>query len=146
MPPSTAVRFAANQQDQAPGDVDPSKSRETSVNLLDAFGTPLPLHIETTTSDHATWITIGGEADASNHEQLQAELGAVDRDHTRDVHIRLADLRFCDARALSHLVVFAGEVRRNGGVVSVYEATPLVRKVTKVIDRERVLRLVGAPA
>ncbi len=141
MPPYTAVRFAAKQQRKAP-DVDASKSRETSVNLIYAFGTPVPLNIETTTRDHATWITIGGEVDTSNHEQLQAELVAVDRDGTKDVHIQLADLRFCDARALSHLILFADEVRRDGGTVSVYDAAPLIRKVTRLIDNERVLRLV----
>ncbi len=115
-------------------------SRDTSMNTSDTACDASPLQIEATTSDHAIWITVRGEADIANHEQLQAALAAIDFDGTREVHLRLSDLTFCDVQALGHLVNFGSEVRRTGRDLAVHDANRLVQKVTRLIGADDVLR------
>ena len=109
------------------------------MNPCNAAGTPSPLQIHKCTNDHATWVTITGEADLSNHHLLEAELVAIDLDGTKDVHLWLANLFFCDVHALCDLLAFATEVRQDGGVVVLHDADPTVQKLTRILAADHLV-------
>lgn len=110
------------------------------MTTSDAFGAPGPLHVETTTRDHATWITIRGEADVSNHELLQAALAAIKFNGIREVHLQLSELRFCDVRALSQLLMFGRGVRQSGRDVAVHDANHVIQTVAQLVGADGILR------
>ena len=111
------------------------------MNNLDGAEIPSWLSVEITTADHATWITLVGAAETSNLEHLQDALGDIALDGTREVHLCLSELHFCDVRALRQLFVLAVEVRRTGREVVVHDASHTIRKMIRLIDVDEVLRL-----
>jgi hypothetical protein len=67
----------------------------------------------------------------STHGQLVAGLTAVDLHGVEMMHVDLSGLDFCDVRSLHHILIFTGDVQRNGDDV-VHDAS---RMVIKMINR-----------
>lgn len=97
---------------------------------------PGALQIETVADDHAVSVSIGGEVDVSNHEQLGAALAAIPHDGPAVVHLRLADLTFCDLHCLRQLVGFARRVRDTGRQVLVHDANGSILRVAQLLGAD----------
>jgi anti-anti-sigma factor len=91
------------------------------------------LRVETTNDDDATSVVLHGEVDITNIDQLDAALTQIQLDGTETVRLDASDLRFFDTAALHRLALFADEVRRSGRDFHACGATPLLRKVTRVL-------------
>jgi anti-anti-sigma factor len=107
--------------------------------------TPSWLEVEARTSDQATWITLRGEADVSNHQQLEAALSAVEVDGADRVYLQLSELGFCDVGTLCRLLNFAQEVSANHCDVVAVEANPLVQLMTRLLAVDEELRFEPLP-
>ncbi len=106
-----------------------------------ASGRRPAFEIVTTRSGNQICVDIRGELDLGTHEQLrialsQAELRAADR-----VHLLLSGLQFCDLGGVELLVAFAEEVRHEGGSVATYGASPMIRKLARLIKVEDTLTI-----
>lgn len=114
------------------------------MNLAHIAATPSLLEIETHHVDHAMWITFRGEADLSNHQQIEAALSAVELAGVSRVNLRLSDLRSCDVRTLCRLLNFALEVRQSQCDVAVVDANPLIQLMTRLLEVDEELRFESA--
>lgn len=92
------------------------------------------LVVETASSEIAARITLRGEADAANLEQLQAALSSIELDGQKVVHIDMSDLVFIDVPALRQLTLFAMQMRQDGHDVTTRGGHPLVHDVARILN------------
>lgn len=82
----------------------------------------------------AATLTLHGELDLANHEQLRADLAAPGLAGIQCVHVDLSSLDFCDVAAFRELVAFAVKVHDDGGRVIGTGAKPTLRKLAAICD------------
>lgn len=117
-------------------------SREPGTLVTSSAGPgELSLDIETRVKDSAVWIAIRGEADLSNLAQLDRALSSVVLNGHQAVRVDLSDLSFIDVAALRRLTVFARQLRERGCDVATSDATPLLRRVVRLLSGQDALGL-----
>ena len=107
---------------------------------------PSPLIIDTQALDpqaggtgHAVCVSLRGEADVSNHHQLHAALSSIELDGVRSVHLRLAELTFCDTCAFRCLMTFAVDAQRSGHAISTHGVSSAIRTMTALFGAKDTL-------
>ena len=88
-----------------------------------------PLSIDITTSAYAVWVTISGELDCSNHDQLNGALAGLSLAGVRHVHLQLSDLRFCDVAGMRQLLSFTRRTGLTGRRVSTHGTSRTLRRL-----------------
>jgi anti-anti-sigma regulatory factor len=100
-----------------------------------------PLRVEAITEGDTTRIVLHGEADISNVDHLTTALTGIKLDGTRSVQIDASDLAFFDIATLRSLTVFVQLVKQAGRDITTRPATPLLRRVARMLELEDELGL-----
>ncbi len=82
-------------------------------------------------------LTLAGELDSSNVEQLEAAVASVMEAGPERVVFDLSGLRFMDSAGISVLVRLAGEVQ----TVEIRDPSPIVRRVIEITGLTSVLQV-----
>jgi anti-anti-sigma factor len=82
-------------------------------------------------------VSVAGELDSSNVEQLDAIMSRLAQDPPERLIFELGGLRFMDSAGIAVLVRAAGEV----GAVQIRNPSPIVRRVIEVTGLTGVLRI-----
>lgn len=96
-------------------------------------------------SNNEVALALRGELDFDNHEQLKADLAALEPAGDATVHVDLSDLDFCDVTAFRHLVEFAAKVHDEGGRVVVTGARPIIKTMAGVFNAAEELQFSSDP-
>ncbi|HEX6517599.1 MAG TPA: STAS domain-containing protein [Nocardioidaceae bacterium] len=91
------------------------------------------MEVRATATERVLWVTVRGEADLSNHDQLVAALGAIAFDGVDEVYVDLGDLLFCDVRSIAALVAFARRARNGGRVTRFDGASGVIRRAVRLL-------------
>lgn len=106
-----------------------------------ASGRRPAFEIVTTRSGNQICVDIRGELDLSTHEQLRVALCQVELRGADRVHLLLSGLEFCDLGGVELLVAFAIRARDGGCSVATYGASPMIRKMARLIKVEETLTI-----
>jgi anti-anti-sigma factor len=100
-----------------------------------------PLDVRTRQSPRAVWISLRGESDISNRGDLDGALNSLELEGVESVHLHVAGLDFCDVAGLRLLRAFAADMRRAGRKFVTCGATPVLRRLARLLEAEHELGL-----
>lgn len=80
-------------------------------------------------------VSVLGEIDLANHQQLQQLLSSVDLNGSARVDLDLSQLSFSDTRGALHLLDFVQRGQESGCEVQVVGAQPAVERVLGLLTR-----------
>ena len=92
------------------------------------------LTIETVSSELAAWITVHGEADIANVDQLKAALASVELAGRESVHIHVYDLQFADVASVRELAIFAIRAKQSGVTITICGAQPRLHRLARLMQ------------
>jgi anti-anti-sigma factor len=92
------------------------------------------LRVEAVHDENAAWITIHGEADIANVDQLEAALDSIPLDGAKTVKLQVSDLTFVDVAALRQLTTFTRRMKQSGRTVMTCGARPTLQRMALELD------------
>ncbi|HEU4512915.1 MAG TPA: STAS domain-containing protein [Nocardioidaceae bacterium] len=98
------------------------------------------LQVRTRRTDNTLWIELCGEIDLASHPRLTKTLSSVTLDEVDTLGLDLGALTFCDARGLCYLLDVAQRARSAGHEVVARAATGTIRKMTRILGYEVLVR------
>ncbi|MGK5556325.1 STAS domain-containing protein [Actinomadura kijaniata] len=102
----------------------------------------LPLEITARRHGERTLVSLRGELDLANADDLRKRLRAARAAHGDHVVLDLADLEFMDSQGLSVLVNCYKAVTAAGGSLTLAGPRPIVRRTLEVTGLHRRMRIV----
>ena len=91
------------------------------------------LRIQSVVLGDTVCVVLVGEADMSTRADLEMDLELVDLDAGTSVRIDVTGLAFADVATIHRLTVFARHARQTGHEVSTCGASPMFRKVARIM-------------
>jgi len=93
------------------------------------------LEVRTGTHQGVVAVSVLGEIDLANHEQLKQLLGALDLRSAPRVDLDLSQLSFSDARGACHLLDFVEHTRSDGAVVQIIGTQPALARLLGLLTK-----------
>ncbi|MEU5879316.1 STAS domain-containing protein [Spirillospora sp. NPDC047279] len=91
-----------------------------------------PLRVTARAHDGLTVVSLRGELDIANADDLRQELQSARREHGDDVVLDLADLEFMDSHGLSVIIAGFKAASAAGGGLVIAAPRPIVRRTLDI--------------
>jgi anti-anti-sigma factor len=88
-------------------------------------------------------LTVGGEVDASNADELRRAIVAAARTQSEEVDVNLAGVNFMDSTGVRALAAAAAELRASGLGMVLCNVPRQVQRMLDIIDTGRSLQVRG---
>ena len=99
------------------------------------------LHVVVVTTGATASILLQGEADLGSLTDLCAALHDGELGHATAVELNATDLFFCDVASMRELALFARQAKAQGRVVTTTGASPLMRRMARMMGVVEDLRI-----
>lgn len=92
------------------------------------------LRIEIIKDEDVAWVVLLGEADIASLADLEADLGQVELDGVKSVHLDVTELAFADTATVRRLTVFAKRAKQAGRHIETWGASRTLRTVAHLLE------------